>query len=485
MKFWNIVDYISDTTLKSTTSAFLTHTRIETYEDYCAQQKNHENQLKQQIEKDSLKRKNAVLAVNNPYERDSENIRLAKALLKQGFLSQSILNFSEENNSVYYSKNQLLLQKLSYVKYLNDALSQKRDLMKFTFAKQCLEIDRELKLAAEDEMTIEQEEFNQKYWHVRYVYEQFRGIVSNLSIVFDRFTTDDLIKIEDLKRNGWYRRHTVEEDSLYELRNQLDELLEEWKQLFSDEFEIWKSWCFWKNDVDITAEVQQHKQLVAVTEVAFMNRKKSVYEKFAFDRTQKELATERQIFRILLQESLVKRCKEQSFAQAKKKIELQQKENERVLRERQEAAQKKQEKAQREQERLLKAKQETERKELIQSLAEQYRNEYQKINFESSAKRAELENNAENEINQAQKQIGEFLKQKEMFTLFRKKRDSAIDSKIAVLSEHIEKVKLNLASQLTICEQTEKKKKQELRTRILNEAEGNNVRNAVKRAINS
>lgn len=485
VKFWNIVDYISDTTLKSTTSAFLTHTRIETYEDYCAQQKNHENQLKQQIEKDSLKRKNAVLAVNNPYERDSENIRLAKALLKQGFLSQSILNFSEENNSVYYSKNQLLLQKLSYVKYLNDALSQKRDLMKFTFAKQCLEIDRELKLAAEDEMTIEQEEFNQKYWHVRYVYEQFRGIVSNLSIVFDRFTTDDLIKIEDLKRNGWYRRHTVEEDSLYELRNQLDELLEEWKQLFSDEFEIWKSWYFWKNDVDITAEVQQHKQLVAVTEVAFMNRKKSVYEKFAFDRTQKELATERQIFRILLQESLVKRCKEQSFAQAKKKIELQQKENERVLRERQEAAQKKQEKAQREQERLLKAKQETERKELIQSLAEQYRNEYQKINFESSAKRAELENNAENEINQAQKQIGEFLKQKEMFTLFRKKRDSAIDSKIAVLSEHIEKVKLNLASQLTICEQTEKKKKQELRTRILNEAEGNNVRNAVKRAINS
>lgn len=182
---------------------------------------------------------------------------------------------------------------------------------------------------------------------------------------------------------------------------------------------------------------------------------------------------------------MVKRCKEQSFAQAKKKIELQQKENERVLRERQEAAQKKQEKAQREQERLLKAKQETERKELIQSLAEQYRNEYQKINFESSAKRAELENNAENEINQAQKQIGEFLKQKEMFTLFRKKRDSAIDSKIAVLSEHIEKVKLNLASQLTICEQTEKKKKQELRTRILNEAEGNNVRNAVKRAINS
>lgn len=507
VKFWNIVDYISDTTLKTTTINSPTRTKIETYEEYCVQQKNYENQLEQQIEKDTLKRKNVVLAVNNPYERDSENIRLAKALLKQGCLSQSILHFSEENNSVYYSTNQLLLQKLSYIKYLYDALSQKRDLMKFTFAKQCLEIDEELKLATEDEMTMAQEEFNQKYWHVRYVYEQFRGIVSKLSIVFDSFTTDDLIKIEDLKKNGWYRRHTVEEDSLYELRNQLDELLEEWKQLSSDELEIWKSWYFWKNDVDITAEVQQNKQLVAVAEVAFMDRKKSGYEKFAFDRTQKELTTERQIFRILLQESLVKRCKEQSFEQAKKKIELQQKENERVLRERQEAAQKKQErlikeqqdaarrkeewlrrekqeKKQREQERILKAKQEAERKELIQSLAEQYRNEYQKINFESSAKRAELENSAKNEINQAQKQIGEFLKQKETFTLFRKKRDSEIDSKIVALSEHIEKVKLNLAAQRTICKQTEEKKKQELRMRILNEAEKNKVKDGVKRAIN-
>lgn len=491
VKFWNIVDYISDTTLKSTTSDFLTHTRIETYEDYCAQQKNHENQLKQQIEKDSLKRKNAVLAVNNPYERDSENIRLAKALLKQGLLSQSILYFSEENNSVCYSKNQLLLQKLSYVKYLNNALSQKRDLMKFTFAKQCLEIDRELKLAAEDEMTIEQEEFNQKYWHVRYVYEQFRGIVSNLSIVFDSFTTDDLIKIEDLKRNGWYRKHTVEEDSLYELCNQLDELLEEWKQLFSDEFEIWKSWYFWKNDVDTTAEVQKHKQLVAVTEAAFMNRKKSVYEKFAFDRTQKELATERQIFRILLQESLVKRCKEQSFEQAKQKIELQQKENERVLRERQEAAQKKQERlikeqqetARRKEEWLLREKQETERKELIQSLVEQYHNECHKINLEFSAKQTELESIAQNEINQAQKQILEFQIQKKTFTLFKRKRDTELDARISALDKHIAEVKQNLTDDLTKCEQSAKEKKEKEHQSILRKAEEANVKESVKRAL--
>lgn len=506
VKFWNIVDYISDTTLKSTTSNFLTHTRIETYEDYCAQQKNHENQLEQQIEKDSLKRKNAVLAVNNPYERDSENIRLAKALLKQGFLSQSILYFSEENNSVCYSKNQLLLQKLSYVKYLNDALSQKRGLMKFTFAKQCLEIDRELKLAAEDEMTMEQEEFNQKYWHVRYVYEQFRGIVSKLPIVFNSFTSDNLIKIEDLKKNGWHRRHTVEEDSLYELRNQLDDLLEEWKQLFSDEFEIWKSWYFWKNDVDVAAEVQQHKQLVLTTETAFTDRRKSVYEKFAFDRVQKEISRERQIFRMLLQELLAERCKEQSFEQARRKLELQQKENERILREREEAAQKKQERLikeqqdaarrkeewllrekqeaeRKEQERLFKAKQEIERKELIQSLVEQYHNECHKINLEFSAKQTELESIAQNEINQAQKQILEFQKQKKTFTLFKRKRDTELDARISVLDKHIAEVKQNLTDDLTKCEQSVKEKKEKEHQSILRKAEETNVKESVKRAL--
>lgn len=321
-------------------------------------------------------------------------------------------------------------------------------------------------------MTMEQEEFNQKYWHVRYVYEQFRGIVSKLPIVFNSFTSGNLIKIEDLKKNGWYRRHTVEEDSLYELRNQLDDLLEEWKQLFSDEFEIWKSWYFWKNDVDIAAEVQQHKQLVLTTETAFTDRRKSVYEKFAFDRAQKEISRERQIFRMLLQELLTERCKEQSFEQAKQKIESKQKENERILREKQEAERK-------EQERLLKAKQEAERKELIQSLVEQYHNECHKINLEFSAKRAELESIAQNEINQAQKQIFELQKQKVTFTLFKRKRDTELDARISVLDKRITEVKKNLTDELAKCERDAEEKKNILYERILDEAERSCVKEKV------
>ena len=116
-------------------------------------------------------------------------------------------------------------------------------------------------------------------------------------------------------------------------------------------------------------------------------------------------------------------------------------------------------------------------------MAEQYRNEYQKINFESSAKRTELENSAENEINQAQKQISEFLKQKEAFTLFRKKRDAELDAKITVLDGHIEQVKQNLADELAKCEQDAEEKKNSLYKRILDEAEQSHVKDEVVQEI--
>ena len=64
-----------------------------------------------------------------------------------------------------------------------------------------------------------------------------------------------------------------------------------------------------------------------------------------------------------------------------------------------------------------------------------------------------LKKRAKNEIDQAQKQIGELLKQKESFTLFRKKRDVELDAKIAVLDRHIEQIQQNLADELAKCEQ--------------------------------
>ena len=72
----------------------------------------------------------------------------------------------------------------------------------------------------------------------------------------------------------------------------------------------------------------------------------------------------------------------------------------------------------------MKEKQEAERRALVQALIDRYNTECSKIDSEATARRKELESRAQNEITQAQKQIGEFLKQKEGFTLFRKKRET-------------------------------------------------------------
>ena len=99
------------------------------------------------------------------------------------------------------------------------------------------------------------------------------------------------------------------------------------------------------------------------------------------------------------------------------------------------------------------------KKEIVQPLVERYNTECLKIDSENTVKRKELEKRAQNEIAQAQKQIGELLKQKEAFTLFRKKRDAELDAKIAALDRHIEQVKQNLADELAKCELEVEEKK--------------------------
>ena len=123
------------------------------------------------------------------------------------------------------------------------------------------------------------------------------------------------------------------------------------------------------------------------------------------------------------------------------------------------------------------------KKEIVQPLVERYNTECLKIDSENTVKRKELEKRAQNEIAQAQKQIGELLKQKEAFTLFRKKRDAELDAKIAALDRHIEQVKQNLADELAKCELEVEEKNNNLYERILDEAERSHVKDEVVQAI--
>ena len=119
------------------------------------------------------------------------------------------------------------------------------------------------------------------------------------------------------------------------------------------------------------------------------------------------------------QEEIAKRRKQQEqkekeLREKHEKQEIVRREQERLFKEKQEAERK-------ERERQLKEKQEAERKALVQSLIDCYNIECSQIDSEATARRKELESQAQNEIAQAQKQIGEFLKRKETFALFRKK----------------------------------------------------------------
>lgn len=262
-------------------------------------------------------------------------------------------------------------------------------------------------------------------------------------------------------------------------------------------------------------EIRSHKQLIKNTEEHITN---------SIALAQKELSAEgatklylekfnkkRQLFAILLQKLLFQKTNEKVIEERKKHEEAQiyaerqmlgtllhelwvskarqevieaKIEQRKIERKKREIEIEKAKAAQRaEQERLVKEKQEAERRALVQALIDRYNTECSKIDSEATARRKELESRAQNEITQAQKQIGEFLKQKEGFTLFRKKRDAELDAKIAVLDRHIEQVKRNLADELAKCEQDAEEKKNSLCERILDEAEQSHVKDEVVQEI--
>lgn len=136
-----------------------------------------------------------------------------------------------------------------------------------------------------------------------------------------------------------------------------------------------------------------------------------------------------------------------------------------------------------EQERLVKEKQEAERKARVQSLIDHYNTECSEIDSEATVRSKELESRAQNEIAQAQKQIGEFLKQKEIFTLFRKKRDAKLDAKIAVLDRHIEQLKQNLADELAKCEQDAEAKRNTAYMKILDGIECSDIKSEFSKVV--
>mgnify|MGYP004606660523 CR=1 FL=1 len=362
VKFWRISDYLPEEDKEASPKDCTVSlpTEINTYEDYCLREKLRENQIGLQIQKEFSQPTQVALAVQNPYRKGCTGLKKSKAWLGFGRWKtlQSIECFCDELKDLDGSKEQLLLQKLSYVDDLSAALSNEKSLIMYISDNLCSEIDQRLRWAANGSMsTIQVKEVNDKYWTACYIFECVRDAASNVYKVFERFSPDELNQIESIKPN-WYVLNPDLKNEFIKSRQNLKDLMDNWKMLVSSEEYVWKLWTFWKNDTSIIAEIRYHKELIRDTKKYLSDKKLIKHLAFStrVERVQylEDIYRERQTFAVLLRILLMKKGQEEI---AKRRKQQEQKEKE--LREKLE----KQEIARREQERLFKEKQEAERKE--------------------------------------------------------------------------------------------------------------------------
>lgn len=107
-----------------------------------------------------------------------------------------------------------------------------------------------------------------------------------------------------------------------------------------------------------------------------------------------------------------------------------------------------QERLQKEQAEIHRQKKTTDLKQLFHA----YRSVCAKLENETQQEIQKLEQALKVEETQAQEQINDLQKQKESFTLFRKKRDAELDAKIQTLTAHIETMRQALPQKIADCE---------------------------------
>ena len=365
-----------------------------------------------------------------------------------------------------------LLQKMAYISRLSNSIHKRIDSIEELTKFHCPTIDKQLRWAAKNEMTLTQDEFNQSYWFICYEYEQFRQIISALPPVFDQFTLNDLTKLEELKIFNLQQEYIIDKYSINKSKDYLDDLLDILGYLSFTESTIQEDWSFWRKDKHLTNELQQHRQLFQDTRAAF-ECKRDIARQKAY-----EFALRKTFWEALKETLKVEQQKQEQLLQAQREAQRRQ-EQERLLKEKQEAERLAREKA----ERLAREKAEQECKALTTALLTRYHAEYVKIEAEKQEEMKRLAQAFETEQTQAQKQIDEIASQKNAFTLFRKKRDAELDAKIRILQEHIQTLEQEFPQKNAACEANAQKKLSALQQQILNEAEKGGIKDRLEKEI--
>lgn len=120
------------------------------------------------------------------------------------------------------------------------------------------------------------------------------------------------------------------------------------------------------------------------------------------------------------------------------------------------------------------------KKKTIAKLIEKYRLDLKQLDAKKEKVLANKREINREQIQQAQFQIDEYLRQKNSFALFRKKRDAELDEKISVLARHISQLKESLPRKLEEYEQEIQTERVKLLEEVLSTADKEGVLEGVK-----
>lgn len=123
------------------------------------------------------------------------------------------------------------------------------------------------------------------------------------------------------------------------------------------------------------------------------------------------------------------------------------------------------------------------KKKTIAKLIEQYHLDLKQLDAKKEKVLSNKREINQEQIQQSQSQIDEYLKQKNSFTLFRKKRDSGLDEKISVLTRHISRLKESLPRELEEYEQEIQTERAKLLEEVLSTADKEGVLEEVKAVL--
>ena len=457
VKFWNIVNYTSDSE-KIAENIERPHTTKITppknYEEYIHSQDILDEEVLHKVleqSKENLSSESkAELAISNLYV--SWNFKKAKLLLKSNTsrlipIIKSINCYCDEVQQLPsdVQKISVLLGKFSYIEELLPTLASVGETLRNIFLNECAEIKRALLCNLKGTKSINADEFNQKYWHARYLYSRFLELGPMLEKLGQSFTDEELAQIYNIEKSRWYDEGSITETAIRDGIN-------DWHRLIY----WWNGFLDFIKDERLNIPPYDQYSTIADSIERYKDN---------LDQIEQRTLRYREYYYIEQQKTIVQKNAERTKRlQEQEELERKQEEQNRIIKEKQAAEKQELERKLKEEqrekhERTLR--EEQLRKKLLQVILAFISRvaEDKEAEAKLAEKRKRLEEEAGEQIQQAQNQIDEFLRQKNTFSLFRKKRDAELDARIAVLDRHIEQVKQNLADELAKCNQDAEKRK--------------------------